>query len=94
MSNRLHVHGISFQRDSQGVWQLSRMATNSGVFGMGESENKKLDKETVDRFCAYIIHELRPDLEAFIEEEQRRIETESEPEDTEQDEQSTPGDSA
>lgn len=94
--NRLFIQGISFRRGPQGTWQLSRMATNNGVFGIGQDENNRLDKEVVDRFCSYIVHEIYPLLEEFLDDEEKKteqelIEVETERKEDQEDEQPTEG---
>lgn len=69
MDNHLLVKGLSFQKSPEGEWLISRIATNYGIFSMGEYENSLLDKEVVDRFCSYTANELRGPLEEFLQEE-------------------------
>lgn len=66
----LLVKGLSFAKQPQGEWKVSQIATNQGIFRIGENENALLDAEVVDRFCAYISTTMRDQIEGFLQEEQ------------------------
>lgn len=70
MSKHLLVKGLSFAKQPQGEWVVSQIATNQGIFRIGENENALLDPEIVERFCSYISATMREQLEGFLQEEQ------------------------
>ncbi len=72
MSEQLFIKGFSISRDIEGKWRATKASTNQGSFALGEAENLLIDQEIFDRFCSYLVHTLRPELEGFLEEENKQ----------------------
>ena len=72
MSEQLFIKGFNINRDIEGKWRITKAATNQGSFALGEAENSLIDPEIFDRFCSYLVSTLRPELEGFLEEENKQ----------------------
>lgn len=66
----LFIQSIVIGRDSKGDWCITKVLTNYGKFAVGEIENKAVDINLIANFSGHVCHELKPTLEAFVQEEE------------------------
>ena len=71
MSNNVFIKALVFERNSEGEFIITKVGSNKGKFKIEQEVNDELlEKEIVERFTSYVVSQMRPCIEEFVNQEE------------------------